>query len=349
VPVQEGRYFDPRHYHLGMAEANGRPKLLGRLLAAGGAERAAMVANLASPVVLRSREATVITGGAGFIGCNLADTLLEAGETVRVVDNLSRPGVEENLAWLKARHGALLQVEVADLRDPLSLGDALSGASSLFHMAAQTAVTTSLTSPVADFETNAAGTLAVLEAVRGLGGAIPVVFASTNKVYGGLDDIALAEQDGAHAPLDTGVRLYGISEEHGLDFCTPYGCSKGVADQYVLDYSKTFGVPAAVLRMSCIYGPRQFGTEDQGWVAHFLISALRGKPVTIYGDGRQVRDILYISDAVAAYRSMREHMASVAGQAFNLGGGPGNAVSVRMVLDEAADLFDLPLSVRSAA
>jgi CDP-paratose 2-epimerase len=202
------------------------------------------------------------------------------------------------------------------------------------HLAAQTAVTTSLADPMDDFEVNARGTLNLLEAVRATGRRIPVLFASTNKVYGGLEDIAMAEGPDRHLPKDEAVRTRGIGEDRPLDFCTPYGCSKGVADQYVLDYAKSYGVPAAVLRMSCIYGPRQFGTEDQGWVAHFLIRALEGQPITVYGDGKQVRDVLHVSDAVAAYRAVLCDIDRLKGRAFNLGGGPGNAVSLLAVLRE---------------
>jgi CDP-paratose 2-epimerase len=347
VPVQEGAYFDPRHYHLGAVTEGGRPKLLGRLLAEGGAGKAGAVAALAAPAVRRPGAAVAITGGAGFIGSNLADALLSDGERVLVVDNLSRPGVEENLAWLRARHGGHLGFAPADLRDPAQTREALRGAAAVFHLAAQTAVTTSLVEPEEDFQINAAGTLNVLEALRRDGGA-PVVFASTNKVYGGLEDLPLIEEPCWYVPADAGVRTHGVGEEQPLDFCTPYGCSKGVADQYVLDYARTFGLSAAVLRMSCIYGPRQFGTEDQGWVGHFLISALRHREITIYGDGKQVRDILYVADAVAAYRAVLARIGALSGRAFNLGGGPANAVSLRMVLDHAAALLGRELPVADA-
>jgi CDP-paratose 2-epimerase len=170
--------------------------------------------------------------------------------------------------------------------------------------------------------------------VRRTGRRTPVIFASTNKVYGALAGMQMKEIGSRHLPTDATARRYGVSEAHPLDFCTPYGCSKGVADQYVLDYAKSFGVPTAVLRMSCVYGPRQFGTEDQGWVAHFLIRALAGQPISIYGDGKQVRDILHVSDAVAAYQAILKSIDNLEGRAFNLGGGPGNAVSLDEVLRE---------------
>ncbi len=281
-----------------------------------------------------SKPAIVITGGAGFIGCNLADALLRDGNRVIVLDNLSRAGVERNAAWLKAQHGDRVEIARADVRRPDEIEPILAGASAVFHFAAQTAVTTSLAAPVDDFETNARGTLNVLEAVRRAGKLAPVIFSSTNKVYGSLEDVELTATNGRYNPTDQLLGARGIDEERPLNFCTPYGCSKGVADQYVLDYAASFDLPTAVLRMSCIYGPRQFGTEDQGWVAHFLIRALEGHKITIFGDGQQVRDILHVSDAVAAYRAVLDNIDQVAGRAFNLGGGPRNAVSLNAVLAE---------------
>lgn len=291
----------------------------------------------------------VITGGAGFIGCNLADSLLTDGHEVVVIDNLSRRGVERNLAWLRTRHGARLEALVADIRAPAAIEPAIARAGAVFHLAAQTAVTTSLADPVNDFEINARGTLNVLEAVRKSGRPIPVIFSSTNKVYGGLDDLRIFESEDRYVPADGAIRARGINEDRKLDFCTPYGCSKGVADQYVLDYAGSFDLPAAVLRMSCIYGPRQFGTEDQGWVAHFLIRALERQPITLYGDGKQVRDVLHVRDAVAAYRAMLDAIDTVKGRAFNLGGGPGNAVSLHMVLSEIEAVLGYAIPVSRAA
>ncbi|MDB5615419.1 MAG: NAD-dependent epimerase/dehydratase family protein [Devosia sp.] len=288
----------------------------------------------------------VITGGAGFIGSNLADALLADGEAVTVLDNLSRDGVQQNLSWLQARHGSKLQVVIADIRNAAAIEPVIAGAKAVFHFAAQTAVTTSLVDPVGDFEVNARGTLNVLEAVRKAGRRAPVIFSSTNKVYGGLHDLQLIELEDQHAPVDEQIRARGINEGRRLDLCTPYGCSKGVADQYVLDYERSYGIPTAVLRMSCIYGPRQFGTEDQGWVAHFLICALKGAGITIYGDGKQVRDVLHVRDAVAAYRATLASIDKVRGRAFNLGGGPRNAVSLNMVLDEIQRLVGEPLVVQ---
>jgi len=291
---------------------------------------------------------TLVIGGSGFIGSNLANSLLEDGEQVTIFDNLSRPGVSRNLEWLQKLHGNRLSVSVADIRDEDALAEAVETAGGIFHMAAQTAVTTSLIDPVDDFEVNARGTLNVLEAVRRTGRRIPVVFASTNKVYGSLEDVAIRTVDGLDLPEDEALRNHGIGEDRPLDFSTPYGCSKGVAAQYVLDYAKSFGIPTAVLRMSCIYGPRQFGTEDQGWVAHFLIRAMADEPITIFGDGNQVRDILHVSDAVAAYRGLMANIDRFHGQVFNLGGGPENAVSLNLVLTEIESILQGEVNIHHA-
>ena len=232
---------------------------------------------------------------------------------------------------------------IEDIRDPSAIQSAVRNAGAVFHFAAQTAVTTSLAEPRTDFEINALGTVNVLEAVREVSPKAPVIFASTNKVYGNLTDLDVRQSDDRYVPVDPAISEHGIGEDRKLDFCTPYGCSKGVADQYVLDYAKSYGLRTAVLRMSCIYGPRQFGTEDQGWVAHFLIKALRGEPISIYGDGLQVRDVLHVDDAVAAYRLLLQKIDLA--QAYNLGGGPRNAVSIRIVLREIAELTGRPLDV----
>ncbi len=280
----------------------------------------------------------LVTGGAGFIGSNLADRLASEGHRVRVYDALLRAGVEGNLRWLKERHGDRIEAVVADIRDEQVLVDAARDAGAVFHLAAQVAVTTSLDDPRDDFSINIAGTLNLLDALRRRGDGTPLVFASTNKVYGDLTDLDFALENDAYVPVDPVVRGHGIDERRPLDFHTPYGCSKGAADQYVLDYARSFGVPTAVLRMSCIYGRRQMGTEDQGWVAHFLIRALEGKPITLYGDGHQVRDILDVSNAVDAYVQAWRQIDRVAGRAFNLGGGAGNAVSLRRLLAHIGDL-----------
>lgn len=272
----------------------------------------------------------LVTGGAGFIGCNLADRLAAAGVQVTVFDALARPGVERNLAWLKERHGPTVIPRIADVRDPEAVAAAVREVDAVFHLAAQVAVTTSLAAPLEDFEVNVRGALNVLEAARPR--KTPVIFASTNKVYGDLSDVPLEVAGEAYRPCDPVLRASGVDERRPLDFHTPYGCSKGAADQYVLDYARSFGLPTCVLRMSCIYGPHQMGTEDQGWVAHFLIQMLQGRPIRIYGDGRQVRDILQVDDAVNTYVAALAQISSVSGQAFNLGGGPANAVSLLQLI-----------------
>ena len=279
----------------------------------------------------------LVTGGAGFIGSNLADRLAADGHEVIVFDALLRPGVEANLRWLQSRHGARIVPVKADVRDRMALGQAVDRAAAVFHFAAQVAVTTSLERPEEDFDVNLRGTINLLEAVRRRGTGVPVLFASTNKVYGNLSDVALVQHEGAWLPADSALRAHGIGEDRPLSFYTPYGCSKGAADQYVLDYARSFGVPACVLRMSCIYGPRQVGTEDQGWLAHFLFSVRDGRPISIFGDGRQVRDVLYVDDAVDAYVAAWDRIGDVSGQAFNLGGGPGNGVTLRQVIAELAE------------
>jgi len=290
----------------------------------------------------------LVTGGAGFIGCNIADALAGRGHEVLVYDALSRPGVERNLAWLKERHGARIESVVADIRDEDMLARAAREAKAVFHMAAQVAVTTSLIDPREDFDINVRGTLHLLDALRLKGDGTPLVFASTNKVYGDLADLEFRLDGDKYVAADPAVAAFGIGESRPLDFHTPYGCSKGAADQYVLDYARSFGLRAAVVRMSCIYGLRQMGTEDQGWVAHFLIRALEGQPITLYGDGYQVRDILDVSNAVEAYLKAWERIDSVKGRAFNLGGGPANAVSLRELLAHIAGLLGRELDVRFA-
>ena len=282
-------------------------------------------------------ERILVTGGAGFVGTNLADRLLEDGHRVTVLDDLSRAGVGQNLRWLQERHGGAVRTEIADVADRGALRRVLEGVDRVFHLAAQVAVTTSLGDPEADAHANLIGTLALLEELRRLDAPPRLLFTSTNKVYGGLEDVALVEAGDRYEPADPDVRARGIGERRPLDFHTPYGCSKGAADQYVLDYARSYGIESVVFRMSCIYGPHQFGTEDQGWVAHFLIRALEGEPITIYGDGRQVRDVLFVEDLVEAMTQVTRD-ARHAGRAFNVGGGPANCVSLLELLDLIAEL-----------
>jgi CDP-paratose 2-epimerase len=208
----------------------------------------------------------------------------------------------------------------------------------VFHFAAQVAVTTSLIDPVEDFAINAQGTLNVLEAVRAQPVPPGLVMTSTNKVYGGLDDVPLTTEGQRYVPTCPELHANGVSEARPLDFHSPYGCSKGAADQYVRDYARSYCLKTVVFRMSCIYGPHQFGTEDQGWVAHFLLRALKGEPITLYGDGMQVRDILFVEDLVDAFLLAERHIASLGGRAFNIGGGPGNAISLLDLLDRIETL-----------
>ncbi len=289
----------------------------------------------------------LVTGGAGFIGSNLVDRLAGAGHPVVVYDSLVRPGTESNLAWLIDRHASLITHVNADIRDRAILREAVAQTDAVFHFAAQVAVTTSMVEPIEDFTTNVEGTVHLLEALRRRAEPPPLVFASTNKVYGDLADVALTRTNDAYVPDDPAVRDHGIGESRPLDFHTPYGCSKGAADQYVLDYARSFGVPTAVMRMSCIYGPRQMGTEDQGWVAHFAIRALENRPISLFGDGCQVRDILDVSDAVAAYLAVWRNIDRVKGRAFNLGGGPANAVSLRQLLRHLERLVGRSVAVES--
>ena len=290
----------------------------------------------------------LVTGGAGFIGSNIADRLLRDGRRVRIFDSIARAGVHANIDWLKGRHGERVEVIVADVREHDRLAAAVQGVSAVFHMAAQVAVTTSLVDPVEDFDINVRATLALLEAVRGMGRRIPLIFASTNKVYGDLADMAFEQRGDRYAPMDAELRDHGVGEARPLDFHTPYGCSKGAADQYVLDWARSYDLPTCVMRMSCVYGPRQMGTEDQGWVAHFLIRALEGEGITLYGDGRQVRDILQVGDVVDAYLAALERIEAVRGRAFNLGGGPPNAVSLRELIGFIGQEIGRPVQVEYA-
>ena len=273
----------------------------------------------------------LVTGGAGFIGTNLSNRLLSDGHEVILFDNLSRDGVRQNLDWLRSRHGGRVHFVKGDVREPCSIEGAMEGVDTVFHLAAQVAVTTSVMSPANDFSINALGTLNVLEVARKLNPMPVVLYTSTNKVYGGLEHISVVERSSRHEFADL---PYGVPETCPLDFHSPYGCSKGAADQYVRDYHRIYGLPSIVLRMSCIYGPHQFGNEDQGWVAHFALTGLRGGKLTIYGDGKQVRDLLYVDDLVELMLRARANVDKTAGQVFNVGGGPSNTISVWAELSE---------------
>ncbi|MGI8958708.1 MAG: SDR family NAD(P)-dependent oxidoreductase [Bryobacteraceae bacterium] len=276
----------------------------------------------------------LITGGAGFIGTNIARRYLAENQPVHIFDNLGRSGVEQNVAELQRHYPGRLEFTRADVRDKAGVEKAVSGAGSVYHLAAQVAVTTSLEDPLADLATNLMGTLHVLEAIRNAAAKPPLLFTSTNKVYGRLASVELREGRSRHEPVDSSLARLGIDEDQPLEFLSPYGCSKGSADQYVLDYARSFGIQAVVFRMSCIYGPYQLGSEDQGWVAHFLRQALKGEPITIYGDGKQVRDLLFVEDLVDVMRLVQGNMPIAAGQAFNIGGGAENSASLIELISE---------------
>ena len=275
----------------------------------------------------------LVTGGAGFIGSNLTERLLtELRVRVRIFDDLSRAGVRHNLDWLRSLPGSdRLEFVQGDIRDAAALTKASDDVSEIYHLAAQVAVTTSVDAPRNDFEVNALGTFNVLEAARRSGRHPFILFTSTNKVYGSLNSVSV-HVDGTHYSAED-PSFRGVSESEQLDFHSPYGCSKGAADQYVRDYSRIYDLPTVVFRMSCIAGPRQFGNEDQGWVAHFLYSVLEGRPITIYGDGFQVRDVLHVHDLLDAMDLAYTHRDAVRGEVFNVGGGHVNSVSVLEMLD----------------
>ena len=281
----------------------------------------------------------LITGGVGFIGCNLAERLLRRGHAVTVFDDLSRPGSHANLAWLRSRAVDLLQFVHGDVGDADAVERAVADADVVFHLAAQTAVTTSVAAPRDDFYANALGTLNVLEAARTTPASPIVVYASTNKVYGALDQLAVVERDTRY---EFAQRPHGLAEDEPLRLDLPYACSKGVGDQYALAYARLYGLRTVVFRQSCVYGPRQMGVEDQGWVAWFLIAALRGSPITVFGDGKQVRDLLYIDDLLDAYEAAVEKIALAQGRVYNIGGGAAATMSVwaefAPLLEEVLDL-----------
>jgi len=267
-----------------------------------------------------------ITGGAGFIGANYVNRLLERGEKVTIYDNLSRAGSKRNLTWLQDKFGQDgFQLVIGDVRDASLVRDSSRSADIILHLAAQVAVTTSVVDPREDFEVNAGGTFNLLEAAR-LNGRSPVfLYASTNKVYGGMENVRVEEDITRWRYADL---PQGCPETQPLDFHSPYGCSKGAGDQYVRDYARIYSLPSVVLRQSCIYGPRQFGVEDQGWLAWMIIAAVTGRQLTIYGDGKQIRDVLHVDDLLDAYDLAIARIGQVKGRIYNLGGGPENTLSV---------------------
>lgn len=268
----------------------------------------------------------LITGGAGFIGVNAARYFADRGWEVVLLDNLSRRGVVHNLERLNKENPERFQFIKADVRyDQDILDKEVAVADAVLHLAAQVAVTTSVTDPRLDFEINALGTLNMLEALRKAPKPPVFIYSSTNKVYGEMEEAKIGEKDTRYHLHDL---PNGVSERQQLDFHSPYGCSKGAADEYVRDYGRIYNLPTVVFRQSCIYGPHQYGIEDQGWLAWFIISLLREKPVTIYGTGKQVRDVLYVGDLLALYERAIEKIADARGHAFNIGGGMGNSLSL---------------------
>ncbi len=263
----------------------------------------------------------VITGGAGFLGVNAAVHMIEVGWHVTLLDNLSRPGTERNLKWLITQHPTHTTFIKEDVRNASALSEHVKSQDAILHLAGQVAVTTSLMDPVTDFDVNAGGTLNLLEATRKHNPDAPFVFASTNKVYGKLENNNAA-----------------CKESQPIDFHSPYGCSKGAADQYVRDYARCFHMNTVVLRQSCIYGAHQYGTEDQGWVAHFVHSILNGRPLTIYGDGTQVRDLLDARDLSALYEAVINNIDKTRGEVYNVGGGRPNQRNLLEVIDQIGEL-----------
>ena len=267
-----------------------------------------------------------ITGGAGFIGSNCALHFLNQGHEVTIYDDYSRKGGRSNMDWLAAEKKAgTLHFNEGDIRHYPWLETCIKDSDVVIHLAGQVAVTTSVLNPREDFEINALGTLNVLEAVRHHCPEAAVLYASTNKVYGGLDDVRIHENATRYCFAEY---QDGIPESYPLDFHSPYGCSKGAGDQYVIDYARIYGLRTLSFRQSCIYGPRQFGVEDQGWVAHFIIAACMERPITIYGNGKQVRDVLHVSDLIKAYEQGIHRIDEIKGQAINLGGGPKNTMTI---------------------
>jgi CDP-paratose 2-epimerase len=285
----------------------------------------------------------LITGGAGFIGSHLAEHFARLGHRIAIFDNLSRRGTEHNLAYLKEKIPNLEFLR-GEVRDAAAIAAAARGREAVFHLAAQVAVTTSVVNPREDFEINALGTFNTLEAARNAGTNPIFIYTSTNKVYGGMEQAKVIEEPARYRFADLPL---GVSEEWPLDFHSPYGCSKGAGDQYVRDYARIYGMPTVVFRQSAIYGERQFGVEDQGWMAFFVIATEIGKQITIYGDGKQVRDMLYVGDLARAFQQAVERIDAVRGQVYNLGGGPAFTISVwteaRPILEK---LFGHPINAR---
>jgi len=332
-----GFHTDEREYHFGIVRHDRKEKLLHQLWETGGIGRVREARWITHTPASQPGE-VVVTGGAGFVGTNVVDRLLRRGKPVLILDNLSRRGTYENLRWLRQTHGDKARIRVADIRDRATVFDALKEASAVVHLAGQVAVTTSVDHPEDDFHINAQGTLHILEALRQQDRDVPLLFTSTNKVYGEMAEVRFRADGQRYRPESAQLEGLGFGEDRPLDFHSPYGCSKGAADQYVVDYARIYGMPNVVYRMSCIYGPHQHGNEDQGWVAHFLLQTMKDRPITIYGDGRQVRDVLFVEDLVDAMEVTLRDAKRLKGRAFNIGGGPDNTLSLLELVDQIPQL-----------
>jgi CDP-paratose 2-epimerase len=344
--VSGNQPMDEREHHFGMINEDGSNKLLFRLWSSGGIKNVIKnqwMTAFISPGIKNGSDPVLITGGAGFIGTNLANRLLKLGHSVYIFDNLSRPGVENNLKWLKKQHNDYLHPVIADIRDRFAVEDAVSRVAHVFHLAAQVAVTTSLVNPAHDYSVNAEGTVTLLEAIRKSAHKPSLIFTSTNKVYGNLGDLDIVKNTTRYLPGNNTINKRGINELRRLDFHSPYGSSKGAADQYVLDYARSFGLKNTVFRMSCIYGEHQFGTEDQGWVAHFILKALKNEKIILFGDGMQVRDVLFVDDLVEAFLLAWKDIDKLQGEVFNMGGGPDNSISLLELIGMLENLLGRPV------
>ena len=333
--TMDGFHLDDREYFFGLLKTNGSPKLLHTLWHDYGLNAIPEKYRFLRPLTLEKEpheRPVLITGGAGFIGTNMADHLLSKDIPVIIFDNLSRKGVMDNLSWLKNKWKNRVQIQIADIRNKYEVKKAIQKVSHIYHFAAQVAVTTSVEDPQEDYEVNLEGTINILQVLKDMENPPSLLFTSTNKVYGNLEGLKLQESRTNYVPSNPDYQN-GIDEQQPLSFHSPYGCSKGSADQYVCDYARIYNIPATVFRMSCIYGPHQCGTEDQGWVANFLIRTLKEQDINIYGNGKQVRDILFVEDLIKAMELARKNIHKFSGEAFNIGGGTANAVSLLEVLN----------------
>lgn len=345
LPHQDGFHKDERHYHFGMKHSCGKPKLLFREWAARGVnnlKELSEIDNIQPKKIVQKKKSSitslfqagtdrrhiVITGGAGFIGSNLASRLLANGERVLIYDNLSQPGSDRNLQWLKESFEGELQIRIADIRDSYALGEALYHSKQVYHLAAQTSVDISASAPYEDYQINAGGTLGLLECLRSLSQPPTLVYTSTSKVYGPLSEIELVRELTRYIPQNQQIRRHGIDESFSLNYFSPFASSKGTSDQYVLQYARTYSLPAVVLRLGTVYGPHQLVQGEQGWVTQFIQRAFNQEPIILNGDGMQVRDLLYVDDLIDALILAQSNITRMSGEAFNIGGGQSNTLSL---------------------